>query len=240
MRKMFAALIALLLLGAAFSAFAEGEENVDPVTGYPVVTFGRWHVNADVQDSEDGKDPVEWLVLENDGKSALLLSRYILLETNFNLRYGDASGKVWAKSTLREYLNGEFLSAVFTKEEQKAIRASSVKNPAGPSTKTKGGSSKDKVFLLSYEELEKYLPTQESRVAECTEFSQILMKNAGYDVEIAMQPESWWLRTPGMNVAMALLVGKDGSVNVKQGEHAVMPRGVRPAILVDAKKLPAA
>ena len=66
------------------------------------------------------------------------------------------------------------------------------------------------------------------------------MKNAGYDVEIAMQPESWWLRTPGMNVAMALLVGKDGSVNVKQGEHAVMPRGVRPAILVDAKKLPAA
>ncbi len=43
-----------------------------------------------------------------------------------------------------------------------------------------------------------------------------------------------------MNVAMALLVEKDGSVDVKQGEHAVMPRGVRPAIWVDAKKLPAA
>lgn len=240
MRKVLAALTALMLLAAAFAALAEGEENADPVTGYPIVTFGRWHVNAEAQDSEDGKDPVEWLVLENDGKSALLLSRYVLTQTNFNLRYMDASGKVWAKSTLREYLNGEFLKAVFSKEEQKAIRTSQTKNPPGPSTKTKGGSSKEKVFLLSYEELEKYLPTQESRVAECTEFSQVLMKNAGYDVEIAARPESWWLRTPGMNVAMALLVEKDGSVDVKQGEHAVMPRGVRPAIRVDAKKLPAA
>ena len=239
MKKILAALIALMLLAACFTALAEGEENIDPVTGYPIVTFGRWHLNADVTDSEDGKEPIEWLVLENDGKTALLLSRYVLLETNFNLRYGDASGKVWAKSTLREYLNGEFFQNVFTKEEQKAIRASSVKNPAGPSTKTKGGSSKDKVFLLSYEELEKYLPTQESRVAECTEFSQILMQNKGYDVEIAMHPQSWWLRTPGMNVAMALLVAKDGTVDLKMGEQSVSPRGVRPVIAVDAKKLPA-
>ena len=239
MKRIFAALIALLLLAGACTALAEGEENVDPVTGYPVVTFGRWHTNTDMEDSEDGMDPVEWLVLENDGKSVLLLSRYILTQTNFNLRYADASGKVWAKSTLREYLNGEFLRNVFTKEEQKAIRTNQTKNPPGPSTTTKGGSSKEKVFLLSYEEMEKYLPAQESRVAECTEFSQLLMKNAGYDVEVAMHPESWWLRTPGMNVAMALLVDRDGSVDPK-GEHSVMPRGVRPAILVDAKKLPAA
>ena len=238
MRKIFAALLALAMLAIPFTCIAEGEEeNVDPVTGYPIVTFGRWHMNTDAQDSEDGKEPIEWLVLENDGKNVLLLSRYVLTETNFNLRYMDASGKVWAKSTLREYLNGEFLKTVFTKEEQKVIRTNQTKNPPGPATATKGGSSKEKVFVLSYEELEKYLPTQESRVAECTEFSQLLMRNNGYDVEIATHPESWWLRTPGMNVAMALLVKKDGSVELK-GEQSVMPRGVRPAILVDAKKLP--
>jgi len=226
----------LLSCGAACAESAE----TDPVTGYPVITFGLWQIDTDVTSTEGGQDPIEWLVLENDGKKALLLSRYILEDTSFNqMTIQDRKGKVWAQSTLRKWLNGDFLKNAFTKDEQKAILSTSLKNNPGPETTTKGGNSKDKIFLLSYDEMDQYLPTQESRVAQRTAFASLLLQNHGYDVEGGVQPDSWWLRTPGMNVAMALLVEKDGSVDLKMGEQSVQPRGVRPAIWTDVKKMPA-
>ena len=240
--RMFCAwLLTACFLLSCGAACAEGEaaaaKETDPVTGYPVITFGQWQIDLDL--AEGGSDPIEWLVLENDGKKALLLSREILQVTALHqLTMKDTKGKVWAQSSLRKWLNGDFFKNAFTKDEQKAVLASSLKNPPGPQTTTKGGNSKDKLFLLSYEELEKYLPTQESRKANRTAFASVLMQNQGYTVEDGVQPETWWLRTPGFNVAMALLVEKDGSVDLKKGEHSVQPRGVRPALWVDVKKMP--
>ena len=231
--RKYSCLLCTWLLAACFllscgAACAEGEpaatKETDPVTGYPVITFGQWQIDLDL--AEGGSDPIEWLVLEND--TAL-----------HQMTMKDTKGKVWAQSSLRKWLNGDFFKNAFTKDEQKAILASSLKNPPGPQTTTKGGNSKDKLFLLSYEELEKYLPTQESRKASRTAFASVLLQNQGYTVEDGVQPENWWLRTPGFNVAMALLVEKDGSVDLKKGEHSVQPRGVRPALWVDVKKMPA-
>ena len=236
-------LAACFLLPCGTAAWAEEDPSApvetDSVTGYPVVTFGRWQIDTDFSGTEGVQDPIEWLVLENDGKKALLLSRYILEVTAFHkMSFKDTKGKVWSQSSLRTWLNGDFFKGAFTKEEQKAILSSSLKNPPGPQTTTKGGNSKDRLFLLSYEELEKYLPAQESRMASRTAFASVLMQNQGYSVEDGVQPDSWWLRTPGFNVAMALLVEKDGSVDLKKGEQSVQPRGVRPALWVDVKKMP--
>ena len=234
MRKRALGILAALLALLALSACAAAEE--DPVTGYPVICFGSWQTNTDFLDNESGRDPIEWLVLENDGKKALLLSRYVLADTNFNYVYGNASGKDWAKCTLRTWLNGDFFANAFTKDEQKAVQKTSLRNPAGPETKTKGAGSQDRVFLLSYEELQKYLPEQAQRAALRTAFADALRANS---TEGSPSEASWWLRTPGMNNGRALLVEKDGSLDLKGGEHIVQPRGVRPAIWVDVRKAPA-
>ena len=222
-------MLAVILLAACAAA------EKDPVTGCPVVTLGGWQTDTAFADSNGGRDPIEWLILTNDGKKALLLSRYILTDTNFNYVYGNASGKDWAKCTLRKWLNGDFFANAFTKDEQKAILQTQIKNPAGPETKTKGAGSKDKVFLLSYDELRQYLPAQEQRAASRTAFADAALHKSA---EGSVSPASWWLRTPGMNNAMALLVETDGSVDLRKGEHIVQPRGVRPAIWVDVKKAP--
>ncbi|MGI6173507.1 MAG: DUF6273 domain-containing protein [Christensenellales bacterium] len=215
---------------------ARAAAETDPQTGYPVIAFGRWQIDLDFENTEDGKDPIEWLVLENDGKKALLLSRYILMDTNFHYVYGRAEGKDWSKCTLRSYLNGDFYENAFVKDEQKAIRKTTLKNPAGPETKTKGKESKDRLFLLSYGELEAYFPSKESRAALCTAFADSLMLKSA---DGSIRPDSWWLRTPGMNIAKALVVATDGGVDLDTGDTTYNPRGIRPAMWVDVEGVPA-
>ena len=231
-KQVFGILAAMLAIILLFSCAAAEE---DPVTGYPIVPIGGWQTDTEFTDSNGGRDPIEWLVLTNDGKKALLLSRYILTDTNFNYVYGNANGKDWAKCTLRKWLNGDFFSNAFSKDEQKAILQTQIKNPAGPETKTKGSGSKDKVFLLSYDELQQYLPGQEQRAASRTAFADAVLHKG---TEGSISPASWWLRTPGMNNNRALLVDTDGSVELRNGEVIMQPRGVRPAIWVDVKKAP--
>ena len=233
MKKLIRGILTAMLTLVLLSACVRAEE--DPVTGCSVVTLGGWQTDTEFTDSNGGRDPIEWIVLTNDGKKALLLSRYVLTDTNFNYVYGNANGKDWAKCTLRTWLNGDFFANAFTKEEQKAILQTQNKNPAGPGTKTKGAGSKDKVFLLSYEELQKYLPGQEQRAACRTVFADAVKNKS---TEGSMSAASWWLRTPGMNKGRALLVAADGSVDLREGEHILQPRGVRPAVWVDVKKAP--
>lgn len=206
------------------------QEEIMPAE-YPVITLGAWQQDEDLTTS----DPIEWLVLENDGKKALLLTKSILMIDHFNYVYGNASGKVWSKSTLRSFLNKNFLQQAFSKEEQKAILSASVSNSVNPETGVKGGSSKDKLFLLSWEEVKKYFPTQESRIAYTTWFCD---QTSGSPKEEAVHAQSWWLRTPGINIATALSIEADGSTNVKNGLQQVFKNGVRIAMCVDPRKLP--
>ena len=89
--------------------------------------------------------------------------------------------------------------------------ASRVDNPRNPKFFTQGGApSMDKVFILTSEEIEKYLPAQQERALG----------------------KWWWVRMPGCNLLSAVSVCEDGSiydiginVNYESG-------GVRPALWV--------
>ncbi len=88
------------------------------------VTFGRYP-----QNNGDTPEPIEWLVLDNDGKTALLLSKYGLDCRPF---HGDIAGlpergwgwsywDYWEKCDLRLWLNSDFLQNAFTSEERICI-----------------------------------------------------------------------------------------------------------------------
>ena len=65
---------------------------------------------------------------------------------------------VWESSTLRQWLNGDFYQKYFTENEKRSILTTHLQNSNNPLYNTNGGSdTDDKIFLLSIEDIEKYL-----------------------------------------------------------------------------------
>jgi hypothetical protein len=109
-----------------------GTERPKPLEVGQNVTFGRYPQTSNATE----QTPIEWIVLEvKDGK-ALLLSKYgldtkLYCGESFNtlLRYnGLYEGITWERSSLREWLNKEFLIAAFSEVERRAIQNSKVDN----------------------------------------------------------------------------------------------------------------
>lgn len=121
-----AALPALAEDTAAGRAAAEDvAANVYTVGGS--VAFGRYEQD---NDKDNGKEPVEWIVLAVDGGRALLLSKYGLDA----YAYSDYSKKItWSQSTIRLWLNYSFIKELFTPEDRKRCcpRRSPTRQPPG-------------------------------------------------------------------------------------------------------------
>lgn len=132
-----------------------------------IVTFGKYEQNGS---AADGAEPIEWIVLgEQDGK-LLLVSRYILFKDTSN-------GREWGTNSLRKSLNSGFYSAAFLPEEQSRICETSLESPFQSLPVS------DKIFLLSEEEVEKYLPNDDSR-------------KCGFQFQHSTGDSSaWWLRS---------------------------------------------
>ena len=92
-----------------------------------------------------GKNDLEWVILETDGKYALLISKDVLEKLPFNSGYGS----LWRTSTLRSYLNGTFMTSTLTAEEIKAIKKTKLANKGDMDTK-------DDVFVLDQSQVKKY------------------------------------------------------------------------------------
>ena len=149
---------------------------------WDTVTFGKY----------DGMD-IRWRVLNVTGDDAFLVSDKILT----NKAYNDKSKSItWKDSTIRTWLNGEFLTESFGTAEQQMIQKTLVKNEDNIYYGTEGGEdTEDKVFLLSLNDIiqpgygfpDQYGISSETRVA------RNLAGKAGW----------WWLRLPGGNTNYA-------------------------------------
>ena len=201
------------------------------------MTFGTYPQTAEGNDST----PIEWLVLARDGNKALLISRYGLDAQPYNREFTDIT---WEKCTLRTWLNGTFLNKAFTAQEQEGILVTDVDNSASQGYSgwgTSGGNNtRDKVFLLSYAEANKYfgvqhwsvsgagdnmksriLPTSYSKKQGAFSYQTIDGKYGGW----------WWLRSPGSDQRYAAFVNTAGSFDdlVVNDDRTV----VRPALWVN-------
>ena len=169
------------------------------------MTFGTYPQTAEGNDST----PIEWLVLARDGNKALLISRYGLDAQPYNENRTDTT---WEKCTLRTWLNGTFLNKAFTAQEQEGILVTNVDNSASQGYSgwgTSGGNNtRDKVFLLSYAEANKYFGVQHWSVSGAQDNMKSRISPTSYAKKQGAFTDSsyqttdgkyagwWWLRSP--------------------------------------------
>ena len=168
-----------------------------------MIRFGRYTQKSDL--SAD-TEPIEWIVLETDGKSAKLLSRYGLTAKAY-----DENGwwpVTWENCTLRTWLNGEFLDTAFTDEEKKRLVNVFSEAEYGP-FRTEANDTLDKVFILNDEEVEKYFITENERICIPTEKA---IEEGTYVDKNHGSACWWWVRTPSISMPnFVYVVDTDGS-----------------------------
>jgi len=115
----------------------------------------------------NGKEEIEWIVLDKADGKILVISKYILDCHPFNDILAEVT---WEDCTLREWLNNDFFNTAFTPAEQKIIPIVqlSVHNNEKEYL-LDGNVTQDRVFLLSVTEKDKYFPTKEG--AQPTEYA---------------------------------------------------------------------
>ena len=166
-------------------------------------------------------DPIKWRVLSNSGSQLFLLADQNLDCKQYNNT--DTSNK-WESCELRVWLNDKFKGGAFSKDEILSIDSTVV---------NAGINTKDKIFLLSIEELENVtygLTDKESRKATNTAYAT---KQGAYDI---CGNGEWWLRSPGKHENNAATVKADGSVNTG-GYHPDYKYAVRPAFNLDLSSI---
>ncbi|MCD7903935.1 MAG: DUF6273 domain-containing protein [Oscillospiraceae bacterium] len=174
-------------------------------------------------------EPIEWLVLAvEDGKALLFCKNCI-----DNIRYhNELVPSTWENCTLRKWCNETFLNAAFSAEEQAKILETRLSNPGNQQFNTAGcEDTSDKVFALSIDELERYLPNKKDRLAPATEVA----KNHGAYVYPDTGNAIWWLRSPGCNEINASRVSVGGSVCGLIYDDARPHRTARPAMWIKAE-----
>lgn len=192
------------------------------------VFFGTYEQD---NDSSNGKEDIEWLVLAKNGNKTLVISKYALDCQQYNTSDTDVE---WESCSLRKWLNGTFASSAFTSDEQRMIQNATVTADENPSYSTSpGDNTTDKVFLLSIEEAEKYFATDESRKCSPTAYAEA--QGAATSSEATCY---WWLRSPGGEQYNAAYVSTEGSVNyygniVYSVHYYIAVVAARPAMWID-------
>ena len=150
-------ILLILMLMLTFSASAE--TNV-PEAG-SVVVYGRYEQDGN---PDNGPEPLQWLVLETDENTLLLITQYEIAFQPFSTRQDLLVG--WADSELRAWLNNAFPASAFTEEERAAIAETPLHTAGGRRTLYRRGETiemevpecdtVDRVFVLSSEETDRY------------------------------------------------------------------------------------
>lgn len=139
-------------------------------------------------------EPLRWILLARENGRVLVTTEQAIASIDIP-KYSSLQNLLqsgtWDVSPIRQWLNGEFMNAVFTEEEQSRIAAVTLTNHGNIKSRKKGGAeTTDRVFLLSMDEVEAYLPTQRLRRAPATAYTAFQMHGqASLGV--------WATRTPG-------------------------------------------
>ncbi len=187
--------------------------------------FGRYAY------STDGKTaaPIYWTRICETEDDALYLADDVL-----DLLPYDASPRIraWPDCALRAWLNGAFLAAAFTPEEQALLLPVTLKTAASALLTVQPGlTAEDRIFLLDEREIGLYLRSPELRRTRLTPY-------AAAKKEFPDDPVWWWSRTGGATeydgglshyVNGALAVPDDWDGRPLDCMDADVPNGVRPA-----------
>jgi len=202
-----------------------------------LVEFGTYEQD---NKAETADEAIVWRVIDRDvegnSKKLLLISEDILDAHAFDT---ELKGDKWATSDLRTFLNGDFITAAFSTEEQaKLLQTENTTADNGEYVVDSGADSTDRVFVLSREEAESYLFKYGWQTAKATAYSQNRDGIGGtYDHGVTVDPDygtaAWWLRNAGENDISAMYMYYYGAVCEKGTLVRNTFVGVRPCVWVD-------
>lgn len=187
------------------------------------ILFGSYEQDNDL---ENGKEDIEWLVLDiKDGK-ALLISKYGLdcIPDYSEEEYVGA----WRAKTIRTWLNNDFFNNTFSNSEKSIIFTVNVTSDLSFTDDIDGRIiTRDNIFLLSIYEAKKFFKSDFERKCKPTAYA---IKNGAY-VKKDSGNCYWWLRSFRENDWHTPYVLDDGSI-LENGSSGLVQNVVRPALWV--------
>ena len=217
-----------LLAGLTYKDSAEKLQSIKPLllakaNPGDTVFFGAYEQD---NNTSNGKEDVEWLVLEvKDGK-ALVVSKYALDCKQYNTSNTNVT---WETCTLRKWLNNDFINAAFSSYEKAMIPTVTVspdKNSTNP-----GNATQDQVFLLSITEANKYFGSDSARQCKPTDYAVANGSRESHSGNLCW----WWLRSPGSTQDSAAYVYSSGGVIESGNDVDYNDGAVRPAMWISIK-----
>ena len=211
--------------GKAELAFMQYKEHLlSSASVGETIIWGNYEQDNDLS---NGQEFIEWLVLSRDSDRILVISLYGLDCIPYNESW---SSVTWDKSSLRNWLNEDFLTSAFSPEERDRILAVTVNADKNPKYGISSGKpTEDMVFLLSIQEANSYFSSADARACSPTDYA-----NAQGCRD---HPGWWWLRTPGKSERDAACVNGSGNIyengiQVKHVDGGWRSPAVRPAIWI--------
>lgn len=191
------------------------------------IEFGRYP-----QSDKNGcyKEPIEWYILDCKGKLMLISKLALDCRQYHNEEVEDIT---WETSFIRYWLNHVFFSEAFNIEEKSFIHNNYISADKNIWYRTDPGKdTRDAVFLLSINEVEKYLPSDIDRQCMPTEYAVNQGAWKGFEGNCW-----WWLRTPGFADNFAAFIRSGGGIRDLGADVFYKKGAIRPAIYVDENLL---
>lgn len=188
-------------------------EQIIEIPAQETLVFSGITVGSEIKFGMREDQPITWKVLDAVNGAALIFSTDSVHTMAYHLPGGNIT---WKDSEIRKWLNNEFTEEYFSPDEQSRILISNVNNEDNPNYHTPGGEpTSDKVFLLSINDVNSFIPDKEARAL-------------GY---------TWWLRSPGSNQNNVAIVDSYGNVNMSGNiaSNSFGKYGIRPAMWISVR-----
>ncbi|MCL2527459.1 MAG: DUF6273 domain-containing protein [Defluviitaleaceae bacterium] len=184
----------------------------------------------------------DWCVLAVEEGKALLISEDILEQRAYHPCYAGVS---WEESTLRHYLNNDFLN-LFSQSDMEKILDTRLTNSSNKWYGIEGGNDTlDKIFILSLEEVDKYFGNSGDYENErrkkyddgkwVSDDNGWILSNEHDSSRIAKYnglASLWWVRSPGYSDCTVAYVSTTGNIPSNGDRVCIGRGGVRPALWV--------
>jgi hypothetical protein len=208
-----------------------GNEGAPIITNVKIgdhITFGKYEQDNDLS---NGKEEIEWLVLDIKDGRALVISKYALDSLKMHPNYDTIS---WETCWIRGWLNNDFMNMAFSAEQQSKIALTSLAVDPEPEFDgpdwgyNPGNPTQDKLFFLTVTEAERYFANGEARACLLTPYteSKNVNKMGGY--------ADWWLRNGGAwEMMFSYVSGSSGYIYTNGANCNASGQSIRPAMWIE-------
>lgn len=179
------------------------------------ITFGGYYSYKNGLTDKSLED-ITWYVLTEENGNLLLCSKEALFHGKFHSKPNEQP--TWETSELREKLNNEFYNTAFNDDQKKRICDATLSDT----------NTTDKVFLLSQEEVDTYLPKSVKYYCPVREYIQRMNLIPTYGENHACK---WWLRSSGTEPQYIRYMGYNDQHQTTQATPNSV-HGIRPAIWI--------